>query len=563
MGERGSLESVQSKYNRACARITDLEQQSTEKQKKWRELETGYKTNEALTRELCSLILAKDPKEMVLGAEYSWGKLPTDEIIRKAKAAYTKYNEDRTQLLKLVQRQSEERRLENESLRTQIEQIMRERRNLQNLRRTDDDEGEAVTADPETGEIIELPKPVQEPSEQAKRRAALNIQEAAERGSIDVVAFDESDETSVAAVPSPSSQPTITQEDIRRGELRQPGRAATTRRTPLSVEVKESNSEVSNADIDRRAEMGETAVEIALGQSGAKITPAQKAVNAVAARKKNAEMMVVQVDAADIEKKMNQRRWAILEVIGSTGTCESSDIVAKTIEKLKQSGEDAPTSNGLRYELMNMVNNSCLTMEKVAHPVKSRFFVYSLSDIGRRLYIAHFHTDPVVSERDLLIADHDNLEHAFGIKTLKQILEDSGNYGDISMDRRTNTIKLNDGTFYIPDITAKCRWKNRTFTAYIEYERGTHHQSDFNVKLNKAVKVTKHVDIVAPNGAVVEILKEKVAAWLESRGGGKNLPNVRVRLTSLQRLKDKTDINDDDNWQVVFDLKHGDVPIER
>ena len=58
-----------SKYNRLIARFRDLEKQMEEKESVWKEMEQNFRINESLARELCELVLAKEPREMVLGSE--------------------------------------------------------------------------------------------------------------------------------------------------------------------------------------------------------------------------------------------------------------------------------------------------------------------------------------------------------------------------------------------------------------------------------------------------------------------------------------------------------------
>lgn len=538
MSKGESIESLMAKYNRLCARYRDLEQQTTEKQEKWQELERAFRTNESLTRELCELILARDPKEMVLGEEYAWGKLPTRDIIQKSKSAFANYNEARTKLLRDIQRQSEERRVMIENLQTQIEADRRARERLEELRGPSEAE---VAYDETTGEIIEAPslspsEPQTSPGidEKTKKRMAYSVQQAAENGSISVVPMDDDD---AAPAVSPIS----------------------------SLHITEEKGDITSKDIEQQKDMAARAVVVDLERSGTKITQAEKKVRAAQVAKNQTKGQIVQVNIGSIEKNMNSRRWAILEIIGTTGLCEGGEIVSAAISlQQERKDENIITENGMRHELMQMVTSGCLTMEtNVNHPIKSKFYVYTLSEVGQALYIGHFGKDPVVSERDMLIAQHDNLEHGFGIKCLKKILEDSDTYFDVSMDRRKNTIKLDSGDFYIPDIMAKIKGRQGNITIYMEYERGTHHQSDFNIKLNKMAKVTRHIDIVCPNNKTADFLRDKTVEWVKSRGGAKSLPGVKVRITTLTKLNGQKNIIRDDNWRIVFDLRHGEVPIER
>lgn len=558
-----SLETILNKYNRLCARYRDLEQQSVERQEKWKEIEREFKINEALTRDLCELILAKDPKEMVLGTEYSWGKLKTRDIIERSKNVFTSYNEARTQLLKDIQKQSEERRVMIENLQTQIEQDLHARQQLEQLHQENPENAKqtenstaSFEVDPATGEVLNF-----DVSEKAKGRAAYSIQQAAQRGDVSLVHYEDDDTEEVVSNTIPDNKPPITQEDIHHGREQQNKSSKKKVKVSDSLRIVEENKDVSKTEVMLQSELSAAAQELSLERSGAHITPSVKKLQVLQQNRQAAAPKTMQVDVSVIEQKLNDRSWYLLEAVGSTGLCEGSEIIDAVISSHP---DESFTNNGLRYELMSLSNNGCLLADmSIAHPTKSRFAVYTLSDIGRRLYISRFGKDPVVSERDKLIADHDNLEHAFGIKCLKHALEISGEYSNVSMERQSNTVRLQDGTSYIADITATMQGRSKPFTIYMEYERGTHHQADFNIKLNKAAKVTRHIDIVCPNAATVTNLRDKVSKWVESRGGGKALPGVRVRITTLRRLDGRKGINKDENWQIVFDLPHGDTPIER
>lgn len=545
-----TIETIIAKYNRLLARYRDLEQQTSEKQGKWAEIEREFKIIEALTRELCELILAKDPQEMKLGKEYSWSRLKTRDIIQRTKNSYTNYNDARTALLRDIQRQSEERRMMIENLQAQIERDANTMQQLRELKQSEDASGApAEQFDKRTGEVITEEKEV---DPKTMERVAYATQEAAKSGSIDVLQFDEDDE--MAPSSGKGEKPGVSAEDIRRGQSR----------PATDMKIWETKKDLSKADVDQQTEMSERAAILDLKRTGGNVSSSARKANAASAAKAAVEKQFVSIDANEIAQKLNERHWTLMDIIGSTGMCEGSEIVDSAIEALNLGDStDKTTASGLRYILMNLVNFGCLTMEQVDHPLKPRFAVYALSSVGRSIYTTHFKKQPVLSERDVLIAEHDNLEHAFGIKTLKAILETNSTYSNVCMSRMDNTIQLKDGTSYIPDIIAQGQGKGRTFRVYMEYERGTHHQSDFNIKLNKAIKVTNRLDIVCPTNSVAENLKNKVSTWIQSRGGYKSLQKVKIRITTLRRINGVTNINNDSNWLYVFNLKDGDQPIER
>lgn len=494
-----------SKYNRLIARFRDLEKQMEEKEAVWKEMEQNFRINESLARELCELVLAKEPREMVLGSEYSWGKLDLRTLLQKSKVVFASYNDSRTQLLKTIQETAEERRLQIESLKLQISSSMQELRSAPPL--------PTAKSEPEP-QPESSPPPVvkKEVPAETMRRVNYNMQQAAKEGA-------------------------------------------------LEIQLIEEDGDVSLSDIAQQQGMAKLGEVISLERSGIKISPSARKQRAVEQeRKRVVEAMMV--DVGDIRERMNERKWLVLEVIGSTGYYERSQLKTAFIDlyKKRNDSDRKITDGGFSYELKNLVDLGVLILDtNIQHPLKSNFGVYSLSEIGKRLYEQQFGKKPVASERDTLIAQHDNLEHGLGIKTLKEIMEATGSFSSVTMDRQTNTIHIDDSTTYIPDIIA--RDKAKGFTMYLEYERDTHNQSNFNIKLNKMAKVTKYLNIVAPNLGTAEGLIAKVDKWIELRGGHKGLRGIRVRITTLKRLEGAASINDDRSWYAVYNLNESATPV--
>ena len=495
-----------SKYNRLIARFRDLEKQMEEKESVWKEMEQNFRINESLARELCELVLAKEPREMVLGSEYSWGKLDLRTLLQKAKVVFASYNDSRTQLLKTIQETAEERRLQIESLKLQISSSMQELRSAPPPPAPASPEPEQM---PVTSAAV--PDMKKEIPAETMRRVNYNMQQAVKEGALEIQLIEEDDD-------------------------------------------------VSLSDIAQQQGMAKLGEVISLERSGIKISPSAKKQRAVEQeRKRVVEAMMV--DVGDIRERMNERKWLVLEVIGSTGYYERSQLKTAFIDlyKKRNASDRKITDGGFSYELKNLVDLGVLILDtNIQHPLKSNFGVYSLSEIGKRLYEQQFGKKPVASERDALIAQHDNLEHGLGIKTLKEIMEATGSFSTVTMDRQTNTIRIDDSSTYIPDIIA--RDKAKGFAMYLEYERDTHNQSNFNIKLNKMAKVTKYLNIVAPNIGTAEGLIAKVDKWIELRGGHKALRGIRVRITTLKRLEGAASINDDKSWYAIYNLTESATP---
>ena len=85
MGSDKSFDTLLNKYNILLAQTRDLKEQLKNSQEKNQQLLSKFDVVEKNVRELCEDILAKDPKEMKLGIEYSWDKI---ELFGKAKVHF-------------------------------------------------------------------------------------------------------------------------------------------------------------------------------------------------------------------------------------------------------------------------------------------------------------------------------------------------------------------------------------------------------------------------------------------------------------------------------------------
>ena len=117
-------EALQNQYYIAIAKAQDLQEQLRARQKQWEQRNRDFDVTVKLARELCEGILAKDPKEMVLGADYSWDDIPVNELILKARKVFQEYIESRKDFMGKIMDISEERRQAVESLKEQLELLM-------------------------------------------------------------------------------------------------------------------------------------------------------------------------------------------------------------------------------------------------------------------------------------------------------------------------------------------------------------------------------------------------------------------------------------------------------
>lgn len=268
-------------------------------------------------------------------------------------------------------------------------------------------------------------------------------------------------------------------------------------------------------------------------------------------KEKDAAIMSHVVDLLDYEERMTDGSWVVLDVIGTYGISKYPEIEAKAFEISDMRKTKIRVSVQVLYKA-GIISQECLKL-----PLSPKCFIYTLSDIGLRLYKLKFKKDAVESEASKIIKEHDNLAHGYGILDVEKILVESGNYKSVSCFNRSEPIPLKDGHKYIPDIICVTdRYKE-----YIEYERGTHKQADFNEKCNKMTQVTRYLNFVTPNKDVlINKLIPQVNEWIRSRDA-RSLKNIKIRLSTALSLRDEN-MKNDSCWQVIYDLRQGSAPIK-
>ena len=124
MGNDKSFYTLLNKYNTLLAQTQDLKEQLDKSKENNAEILQKDKVIEKNLRDLCADILAKDPKEMKLGQEYSWDKIDLLSLIQKSRNVFKKYNEDKKDFLEQLADTCEDRGRQIERLKSQIEELL-------------------------------------------------------------------------------------------------------------------------------------------------------------------------------------------------------------------------------------------------------------------------------------------------------------------------------------------------------------------------------------------------------------------------------------------------------
>lgn len=226
---------------------------------------------------------------------------------------------------------------------------------------------------------------------------------------------------------------------------------------------------------------------------------------------------------------MTDVMWDILEAVGKTGAAKSTDITDYVFNTLNREYNKSNVQNSLAtLKKMNV-----LSAEAIAVGAK-RFQLFKFTQKGLEMFRAYFKIEPVESEVDKIIRDHDNVDHGYAIKETAEALLTYHECTEAIMDRALVSVKLEGGKTYIPDIIAT---KKDGSKMYVEVELGNTPQKDFNDKCKKMLQVTKEIYIITD---VEDKLKNKiesqVSMFILAMGGKDKMQGVTFHLSTINQL---------------------------
>ena len=163
--------------------------------------------------------------------------------------------------------------------------------------------------------------------------------------------------------------------------------------------------------------------------------------------------------------------------------------------------------------------------------------VVSLSkNIGNLVFKTIFGNEAVLSEREKMIKENNNINHGYSILDTCSYLEEL-NYENIVYDRKANTIKFDGQRSWIPDIVATNPITNRT--EFFEVELGTNNNTTIEEKLTKANLKASILKIIVPNKSTKASYISKVANWKNNK---KNKPSIKVYVMTYTELRNKENL---------------------
>lgn len=320
---------------------------------------------------------------------------------------------------------------------------------------------------------------------------------------------------------------------------------------PVVEMIIEEDQDITERDVQDAQEVIAMAESMRPIEKVIPIHPARKILQAKE-RIQQEQHQAHMVDLKDYRDKITDLMWRLMEVVGKEGISSYIKIEPRIMERMKS----FTTRSKIRMSVQSLYSMGLLDQEQISDPLRSKYYVYRLTEIGHRLYKDHFGETPVLSELDRIVSQHDNANHGYGIQALKELLEESQCFDSVCSDAKKNAILLERGGRYVPDIVAR---KDKE-CHYFEYECGTHTQQDFSAKCNKMCRVSSVLNFVVPNREILHRrIISQVQEWIKQKGGRKALYGKRVRLATAVSLKGGNPI-DNDSWQVIFTME-SDEPI--
>lgn len=248
----------------------------------------------------------------------------------------------------------------------------------------------------------------------------------------------------------------------------------------------------------------------------------------------------------DIENQMKPIHWLAFEVIVSQGISEEKIAKNAIIDKIILELKDIVSDDAAWRYIKHLVALQLFKVQRIDTGYR-QFNVLLITEIGRMLYMMHFRKKVPVPEAFMFIKEHASLQHGYMIKDASMLIKQLEFYDTITISRRDNFIRLENGRSVIPDIIA-------TFAEeqdYFEVECGNHKQIDFNVKCSKIATITDRIIFIGRSfDAITNILKPQIDKWITSIG--------RERLCQLDKTVYLASIIDikKNRWSYVFDMEY-------
>ena len=475
---------LENQYNLALSHIKSLTETLKLKEQQWKEMAQTYRVIDDNARDLCIKILAKDSAQINLGSnEGSWRSMSTAVLVRKASESYDKISKDKSDLQDKIFTMFQEEQKKNFSHMEEIEYLKNQ---IAETNNGDEKEKQSY-------EEYKEEKEKKEKEEKIKQNIIPEIKKNIQQNNVEV----HTDQSEIDFMADAYL-------DVANGMNIQKGQG-------LNHPPKTNKKNKKAADFQNKVKKAEI--------------------------KEAKETFYESVDLAGVEVSLSPIQTELINILGSKGFSDIQEIANEmlTIEP-KRRDRERSFSQQLYTAYNELGAKRVLEVTKVKVPLreKSQVSLVRLALTGEKLYKRMTGTNPVVSEMSSLIKEHDNLEHAYAIKTLYIGMLQTGEYKTCDMHCRKNkNLATGEGNkSYIPDIYVEPYSRDKKI--YIEYERGFGADSVMKEKCDKMILFTRELYFITKDKETVNKLYDSIVKWkTEAVRRG---TYAKVFITTLQQL---------------------------
>lgn len=227
--------------------------------------------------------------------------------------------------------------------------------------------------------------------------------------------------------------------------------------------------------------------------------------------------------------RVSDKEKLFLKVVGDTGISRTKELSAhpEIIAGFSNKADVNRILEGLKNQGLVTVN------PLVTGGRGKNYYIFTLAKMGKRIYRSLFGREPAEPMNSTLKNRHSSLEHGWLIQDAGEYLQALG--FEVSYDEQDNTHTLQDGRRITVDLTAK----KDTEVRYIEVERGTTTQEEFNEKCDKLMQICGgNYRFITPNREVQEHVKTQFFDWVLARGGMAALRGQTLYVATMENLKE-------------------------
>lgn len=500
------------KYKRLLMEIREISQERDDAKRLFDDLKESHTQTEKSMKYLCESILKK---ERGSNDEKTWFKMSLKDMIDKAQEGFEAYSASMKDMIQNLLSQNEKRREEKENLERELrEEKESHKADVSKITKYKDEIIDSLIAKMKTGKVED--DEIDEIMHKVGRSQKENINMSVGSN----VEFETESSDDMGKIISDSAR--IMYEN---------------------GEVIVNTKPVSKVKVDDEA-------KIAVAKTADEIS------------KERTEVVRKYV------KKLSDPQKLLIRVMGEDGYSEMDPI----LKAAKQKYPELPSESRLKTAMHDLciVSKEDELYEKIIEVVKcpvpgsSNFCLYRLTKMGNDIFTYLYSKAPKEPEMNLIIKNHDNLEHGYGIKKTALLLQKMKFIQDakaevIYLTRiKDYIVKVGENKKYIPDIVLVYqRADGKERRNYIEYETGKSPDTDMIAKCNKMASFTKNIFIIVPDKTAKDKTIEKIQKWKDSiLKDGAPFPRkdaIRIRLGTFYEIRDSNSSNEISwKWDKTF-----------